>query len=89
MTIDDVRLDVLVEEHVPVGEPRRRHASVSRPPFGGCLNRSPDERVSAGLNRAATNVDVVVGSPDVQIDGIHPDGSVVAVTRGDEFVLQA
>ena len=56
--------------------------------FRGMVDRSPDERVSAGLNQAATHVDVVVGSPDVQIDGIHADGSVVAVTRGDEFVLE-
>ena len=29
----------------------------------------------------------MIGSPEVQIDGIHADGSVVPVTRGDEFVL--
>ncbi len=53
----------------------------------GALDLSPEERIASGLNQANTHVDIVIGSPEVQIDGIHVDGSVVAITRGDEFVL--
>jgi aminopeptidase len=55
--------------------------------FRGALDQSPEERIGSGLNQANTHVDIVVGSPEVQIDGIHSDGSVAPVTRGDEFVL--
>lgn len=54
----------------------------------GTLPLSPDQRVDQGLNQSDTHVDIVIGSPEVQIDGIHADGSVVPVTRGDEFVLR-
>ncbi len=54
----------------------------------GALEQSPEDRVASGLNHSNTHVDIVIGSPEVQIDGIHADGSVVPVTRGDEFVLQ-
>lgn len=53
----------------------------------GSLDLSREQRISEGLNQSDTHVDVVIGSPEVQIDGIHADGSVVAVTRGNEFVL--
>ncbi len=49
---------------------------------------SQEQRIDQGLNQANTHVDIVIGSPEVQIDGIHADGSVVAVTRGNEFVLR-
>jgi aminopeptidase len=55
--------------------------------FRGALEQSAEERIASGLNQAATHVDIVIGSPEVQIDGIHADGSVVPVTRGNEFVL--
>ena len=55
--------------------------------FRGALEQSTEDRISSGLNQASTHVDIVIGSPEVQIDGIHADGSVVPVTRGDEFVL--
>lgn len=55
--------------------------------FRGSLELSPEQRIDSGLNQANTHVDIVVGSPEVQIDGIHTDGTVVPVTRGDEFVL--
>jgi len=45
------------------------------------------QRIDAGVNQSATHVDVVVGSPDVEIDGIGADGHVTPVLRGDEFVL--
>ena len=51
------------------------------------LDLTPEQRIAEGLNQSTTHVDVVVGSPEVQIDGVHADGSVVPVTRGDEFVL--
>ncbi len=55
--------------------------------FSGALELSTEQRIDSGLNQANTHVDIVVGSPEVQIDGVHADGSVVPVTRGDEFVL--
>jgi aminopeptidase len=55
--------------------------------FRGALDQSAEDRIASGLNQAATHVDIVIGSPEVQIDGIHADGSVVPVTRGNEFVL--
>jgi aminopeptidase len=55
--------------------------------FRGALEQSEEDRIASGLNQAATHVDVVIGSPEVQIDGIHADGSVVPVTRGNAFVL--
>ncbi len=48
---------------------------------------SPDDRVKSGLNQSPTHVDIVIGSPDVEIDGIHADGTVVPITRDDTFVL--
>ncbi|MFM6851736.1 MAG: aminopeptidase [Terrabacter sp.] len=48
---------------------------------------TPEQRIDEGLNQANTHVDIVIGSPEVQIDGIHADGSTVAVTRGNQFVL--
>jgi aminopeptidase len=53
----------------------------------GSLDLTPEQRIADGLNQSDTHVDIVIGSPEVQIDGIHADGSVVAVTRGNEFVL--
>ena len=54
----------------------------------GSLDLTPEQRIGEGLNQSDTHVDIVIGSPEVQIDGIHADGSVVAVTRGNEFVLK-
>ncbi|HEV7206792.1 MAG TPA: aminopeptidase [Jatrophihabitans sp.] len=48
---------------------------------------SPDERIEVGVNQSNTHVDVVVGSPAVEIDGIDADGRAVPITRGDVFVL--
>jgi aminopeptidase len=55
--------------------------------FAGAVAMDPDSRVKEGLNQSPTHVDVVVGSPQVEVDGIHADGTVVPILRGDEFVL--
>lgn len=47
----------------------------------------PEERINQGLNQASTHVDIVIGSPEVEIDGIDRDGTVTPITRGDTFVL--
>jgi aminopeptidase len=54
----------------------------------GMLDATPEECIEAGLNQANTHVDIVIGSPEVQIDGLHADGSTAPITRGDEFVLK-
>ena len=51
------------------------------------IDLTPEQRIDEGLNQSNTHVDIVIGSPEVQIDGIHADGSTVAVTRGNRFVL--
>ncbi len=55
--------------------------------FQGGLNASPEQLRDAGMNSSPTHVDVVVGSAEVEIDGIQADGAAVPVTRGDVFVL--
>jgi aminopeptidase len=53
----------------------------------GGLDLTPEQRIAAGLNQSPTHVDIVIGSPEVQIDGIAADGSVVPIVEGDRFVL--
>ncbi|WP_375478608.1 aminopeptidase [uncultured Jatrophihabitans sp.] len=48
---------------------------------------SPEQRIESGLNQSNTHIDVVVGSPEVEIDGLGVDGQPVPITRGDVFVL--
>jgi aminopeptidase len=55
--------------------------------FENGLRQTPEQLREAGMNSSPTHVDVVVGSPDVEIDGIQADGTAVPVTRGDVFVL--
>lgn len=50
---------------------------------------TPEQRIDSGVNQSATHVDVVVGSPQVEIDGIDKDGRAVPITRGDTFVLES
>jgi aminopeptidase len=51
------------------------------------IRMTPEQRISAGLNQSGTHVDIVIGSPQVEIDGIHADGSRVRIVEGDRFVL--
>ncbi|GAA2725524.1 aminopeptidase [Cellulomonas aerilata] len=55
--------------------------------FAGAEDLDPDARVAAGLNQAPTHVDVVVGSPEVEVDGLDAAGRAVPILRGDAFVL--
>ena len=53
----------------------------------GANDLTPEQRIARGLNQSATHVDIVVGSPDVEIHGIADDGTVVPIVEGDTFVL--
>ena len=44
-----------------------------------------DEREAAGINHSAVHVDFMVGSPDVEIDGIEHGGAAVPIMRGGEW----
>jgi aminopeptidase len=51
------------------------------------LESTPEQLRDAGMNSSPTHVDVVVGSAEVEIDGLDRDGHVTPVVRGNEFVL--
>lgn len=46
-----------------------------------------EERAARGVNHSAVHVDFMVGSPDVDVDGIERDGAAVPVMRGGDFTL--
>lgn len=53
----------------------------------GLVARTPQERIDAGVNQSAVHTDIVIGSTDIEIDGIHRDGTVTPIVAGDVFVL--
>ena len=46
-----------------------------------------DQHVAAGLNQSATHTDFMVGSPEVEIDGVEPGGAAVPLLRGGIWQL--
>ncbi len=49
---------------------------------------STEEFIAAGGNRSTTHTDFMVGSADLNIDGILPDGTVEAVFRAGEWAFE-
>lgn len=47
----------------------------------------PDERRAHGLNASRTHVDVMLGGPDVDVDGVGRDGVAVPILRDDVWQL--
>jgi aminopeptidase len=46
-----------------------------------------DEQAAAGLNESATHIDFMVGSPDVEIDGVEAGGGTVPLLRDGAWQL--
>jgi aminopeptidase len=50
---------------------------------------SDDEFAAAGGNRSATHVDFMIGSADLDVDGVLPDGSIDPLMRAGEWAIAA
>ena len=48
----------------------------------------PEERHERGINHAATHRDFMIGSPEVAVSGVSPDGDEVAILVDEEWVLE-
>jgi aminopeptidase len=53
----------------------------------GAATMSWEEREAAGINHSAVHVDFMVGSPEVEVDGIEAAGTAVPIMRGGDWVL--
>ena len=53
----------------------------------GGRDLSWEEREARGVNHSSVHVDFMVGSPEVDVDGIERDGTAVPVMRGGDFTL--
>ena len=53
----------------------------------GGRDLSWEEREERGVNHSSVHVDFMIGSPEVDVDGIQRDGTAVPVMRGGDFTL--
>ena len=53
----------------------------------GGAELSEDERAAAGLNESVVHEDVMLGGPEVDVDGLAADGTATAIVRDDRWVL--
>jgi aminopeptidase len=53
----------------------------------GADGRSADELVAMGVNVAATHTDFMIGGFEVDVDGLHADGSATPIIRDDVWQL--
>ncbi|HET9723588.1 MAG TPA: aminopeptidase [Actinomycetota bacterium] len=56
-------------------------------PVEGSESMDDAERLDAGINVATIHIDLMVGGPDVDVDGIGSDGSAVPILRQGHWVL--
>ena len=54
----------------------------------GSTHLSPDERQARGVNHSSIHTDFMIGSPEVEVDGVTADGEAAAILRGGDWVLR-
>ncbi|HEY4976654.1 MAG TPA: aminopeptidase, partial [Gaiellaceae bacterium] len=54
----------------------------------GGLELSPEELVQRGVNSSVVHTDLMVGGPEVDVDGITKDGEAVPILRENTWVLE-
>ena len=53
----------------------------------GLEGLTPDELRERGVNMSNIHTDLMIGGPEVDVDGITADGAVVAILRDDVWQL--
>ena len=56
-------------------------------PVDGADTMDDEERLDAGINVATIHIDLMVGGPEVDVDGTGSDGSAVPILRQGHWVL--
>ena len=54
----------------------------------GGIEMTPEERTAAGLNTSSVHVDFVVGSDQLDVYGVHPDGSEQPLLQVGEWAFE-
>jgi aminopeptidase len=53
----------------------------------GALDVDPEGQQKLGVNQSSVHTDFMIGGPEVEVDGIAPDGTAVPLLRTDEWQL--
>ena len=80
ITFFDTLFDENATSHIAYGA-----AYVSQ--VEGALDLPPEELRAHGINHSTVHVDFMIGGPDVDVDGITVEGTVVPLLRGDVWQL--
>jgi aminopeptidase len=76
----DTLFDENASSHIALGT-----AILSAVPWAEGL--TPDERQARGVNYSSIHTDFMIGSPELEVDGVAGSGEVVAILRGGDWQL--